>query len=481
MTVRMFPALLLPALLTGCGTVSNEAPPHEVVPLAIPSHASAIAVPISASLDDLQTIANRVVPATLATIDKEEPACLKVKIIGKISCHVVGTVKRGQITVGGKGNELLLVMPVAAEVHVERFAHVLKETATAAAIATATVKLDAIGDWQPQPRVHIEYRWMKKPGVDFLGQRLTFANKADPALKKLIKRLEAELPREIGKLHPREKLATAWAKAFTALSINRTNPPVWLRLSPQQLRFRRYHIEKGQLTLELGAMALTETFVGKRPPDPMPTPLPAPAPRAISPDLGFRFYLPVVADYAVLEPVLTKALKKIEKKPISLPGIGLVKPEFGKVSLYPTRNGRLAIGLEIEVATPERWIDAHGTIWATAKPFNLPGSQRVELRDLQIAGASDSSVFKLLLAVAQDPTVQAEIGKALSQNFAKDYSKVLGKAGAAISEKRLGAFILTTHIDSVKNGAVYPAGQGLFMPVEARGTAALRYAPVAGS
>ncbi|WP_353218262.1 DUF4403 family protein [Sandarakinorhabdus sp.] len=477
----MFPAFLLPALLAGCGTASNEAPPHEVVPLAIPSHASAIAVPISASLRDLQTIANRVVPATLATIDKQELACVKVKIIGKISCHVVGTVKRGPITVGGNGNTLLLVMPVAAEVRVDHFAHVMKETATAAAIATATVKLDAIGDWQPKPRVHIEYRWTKKPGIDFLGQRLTFANKADPALQKLIKRLEADLPREIAKLHPRDKLAAAWAKAFTALSINRTNPPVWLRLSPQKLRFRRYHIENGRLTLELGAMALTETFVGQRPPDPVPIPLPAPAPRAVSPDLGFRFYMPVVADYAVLEPVLAKALNKLEKKPISLPGVGTVKPDFGKVSLYPTHNGRLAIGLEMKVATSERWIDARGTIWVTAKPFNRTGSQRVELRDLQIAGKSDSPVFQLLLAVVESPAVQAEIGKALSQNFAKDYSKVLGKAGAAISEKRLGAFILTTHIDSVENGAVYPAGQGLFMPVEARGTAALRYAPVAGS
>lgn len=481
MIVRAFLSFLLLLPLAACGSASNEAPPHDVKPLVIPAQASAIAVPISARLGDLETIANRVVPVTLASIDKQEPACLKVKLVGSIGCHIVGSVTRGPITLGGSGDELQLVMPVAAEVHVERFAHVLKETATATAVATVTVKLDSIGDWQPRPRIDIGYRWTKKPGIDFLGQRLTFANKADPALQKLIHRLEADLPREIGKLHPRDRLAGAWEKAFTSLSLNRANPPVWLRLSPQALRFRRYHIENGLLTLELGATALTETFVGPRPADPVATPLPAPAPRAIAPDTGFRFYLPVVADYAELEPVLAKALKKIGTKPISLPGIGLVEPDFGKVRLYPTSNGRLAIGLDMAVKTPGRWIDARGTVWVTAKPFNHPGSQRIELHDLQIAGQGDSPTFKLLLAVAQTPAVQAEIGMALSQNFARDYARLLGKAGAAIAEKRLGAFVLSARVDAVTNGIVYPAGQGLFMPVEAQGTATLRYAPLAGT
>jgi hypothetical protein len=476
MVRRLLPLLLL--LLAACGRVSNQPPPRDVTPLAIPSQASAIAVPISARLADLQTIANRSVPKTLASIDKREPACVKLKVIGKISCHILGTVTRGPITVGGKGDELQLVMPVTAVVRVERFAHVIKETATAAAVATATISLDSIGNWQPRARVRIVYRWTKKPGVDFLGQRITFTNKADPALQKLIRTLETELPREIGKLHPQEKLAGAWAKAFTSLSLNRENPPVWLRLTPQELRFRRYHIENGLLTLELGATALTETFVGQRPDDPAPTPLPPPAPRQIAPDTGFRFYLPVVADYAELEPVLAKALDKLEKKPLTLPGIGPVEPDFGKVTLYPTANGRLAIGLDMAVKTPGRWIDARGTIWATAKPFNQRGSQRVQIHDLQIAGKGSGGGFQLMLAVARAPAVQAEIGKALSQNFASDYKKLLGKAGAAIAEKRLGDFVLTAQIDEVENGIVYPAGQGLFMPVAAQGIAALRYSPI---
>lgn len=69
--------------------------------------------------------------------------------------------------------------------------------------------------------------------------------------------------------------------------------------------------------------------------------------------------------------------------------------------------------------------------------------------------------------------VPAMLGKTSSQNFTKDYNKMLGKAGAAIAEKRLGDFVLSAHIDRVQNNIVYPAGQGLFMPVAAEGTATL--------
>ena len=74
--------------------------------------------------------------------------------------------------------------------------------------------------------------------------------------------------------------------------------------------------------------------------------------------------------------------------------------------------------------------------------------------------------------------VPAMLGKILSQNFARDYHELLDMAGAAIAEKRLGDFVLSAHIDRVQNNIVYPAGQGLFLPVAAKGTAALRYAPL---
>jgi hypothetical protein len=469
----------LALLLAGCGRESsNPAPPRVTAPADIPVGSSAIAVPISARIVDLERLVNGEVPKTLVTIDEIKPACLKLPVIGKVSCQLQGAVTRGPIRISGDGDMLTLTMPVDATISAKHIGKVIKsETATAAAEVVAHARLSSIGEWQPDAKVDIDYRWTRKPGVDFLGQRITFAGRADPELARLIAKLEARVPAHIAKLHPRDRLAKAWSQGFMSIKLNDHNPPVWLRLTPQKLRFRRYHVENGVITLELGATAMTETFVGERPADPTPTPLPPPAPFQIAPDTGFRFHIPVIADYAELEPVLARALGKLEKKPIALPQIGDVQPRFGKVTMYPTTGGRLAIGLDIRVDTPGRWIDPRGTVWVTGQPYNVPGTQRVHVRDLQIAGQPDSASFRVLLAVAQSDAVREALGNALSQDFARDYDRILAKAGDAIANKRLGDFILTTTIADVTNGVIYPAGQGLYMPVDAVGTAALRFDP----
>lgn len=478
--MRQAGAVLLALALAACGRdSSNPAPPRVTAPIDIKVEASSIAVPISARLSDLQRLAEREVPRTLVSIDEARPDCASVKVIKrvKISCRLVGQVTRGPIRVAGSGNVLTITMPVAATVSARDVAKVINKTATAAAIATARVQLVSIGDWQPVVKSDISYVWTKKPGVDFLGQRITFAGKADPVLARLLRDIEAKLPREIAKLHPRDKLEEAWAKGFTSISINRDNPPVWMRVTPQQMEFRNYVIDRGRLTLNLGLMANVETFVGPRPEDVVPTPLPPPAKAAIAPASGFKFHLPVIADYAELEPVLERALAKLAKKPIELPGIGTVEPQFGNVTMYATKGSRLAIGLKLRAATPRRWIDARGQVWLTGQPYNEPGSKLVRVRDLRIEGEANSPSFRLLLAVVQSPTVSTALTDALSQNFSNDFDKLMAKADKAIAEKRLGNFILSARIDDVKNGVVYPAGQGLYMPVDATGTAALRLSP----
>ncbi|MEL0251434.1 MAG: DUF4403 family protein, partial [Novosphingobium sp.] len=182
-------------------------------------------------------------------------------------------------------------------------------------------------------KVDISYDWTDAPHVDFMGQRIDIADKADEKLRQVIAKLERDLPGELGKLHLREAVAKAWADAFTTVSLNRENPPVWMRITPRELRYGGYQVVGGKLRLRLGLQALTETFVGQRPADPKPAPLPNM--KLLEQSAGkLEFFLPVFADYRELEPVLMKALTKRSVRPFEVPGVGPVMAQFKAAEIY---------------------------------------------------------------------------------------------------------------------------------------------------
>jgi hypothetical protein len=228
--------------------------------------------------------------------------------------------------------------------------------------------------------------------------------------------------------------------------------------------------------MKLSADALTETFVGDRPSDPEPTPLPPPAARVGAE--GLRFFIPVLADYAQLEPVVERALAKLARKPVMVKGIGPVDAEFGKVTIYATEGGRLAVG--VKARAKARKVSLGGTkgeIWLTAIPYNDPNSQVVRIRDLKMTRKIDSRTVDLLISLFADETVVASIQQSLVHDFAPDYAKVLTAARKAIATRRQGDFLHNADVDKVTNGMIQVTGQGLFLPVTADGKARIFYRP----
>ena len=488
MSRRVRSLLVAPVLLVaGCShDVSAPAPPRVEGAPDFPLQTSTIVVPISASLDDVQTAIEQQTPKKLWSIDQQIDACVpakrvdlgigKLKILPKLGCRVVGQVVRGPLTLGGAGDRLTITMPVHATIAAQKVGGIVSKTATGDAIVHAVAHLSIVGNWNPSAKVTIDYDWTTPPGIDFLGKRIEFASKADARLKPVIAGLERSLPRELAKLNLRAKLADAWRQSFTSIMLNRDKPPAWMRITPKRLGFGGYHIDGRTLDLLLSADALTETFVGNRPADPAVTPLPPPA-RAIG-RRGLNFFIPVLADYAQLEPVVQRTLVKRARKGIVLDGIGPVDVQFGKVTIYATTGGHIAVGVQAKAkAQNHSLLSTKGEIWLTAVPFNTPNSQLVQARDVTIASNTDSHITNLLVSVFNDTSVRESIRDGLRHDFAPDYAKVLGSARKAIGEKREGDFVLSADVTKVENGTLAVTGQGLFMPVRAYGQASIAYRP----
>lgn len=477
----------VPLLLTGCShSVHSPAPARIDTAPDFPLQTSSIVVPISGSLDDLQRALEAQTPQKLWSIDKQLDQCVapkridlgiaRVKVLPKLGCHIVGDVRRGRLILGGSGDRLTITMPIHATIAANNLGGLVSKTATGDAVIHAVARLSIVGNWSPGAKVAIAYDWTTPPGIDFLGKRIEFASKADARLKPVIAGLEQSLPRELNKLNLRAKLASAWKQGFTSILLNRERPPAWMRITPKRLGFGGYRVDRRKLVLTLSADALTETFVGNRPVDPVATPLPPPAPTVGK--RGLNFFIPVLADYAQLEPVVRRALLKRAQKGISLAGIGPVDVEFGKVTVYATTGGHLAVGVVAKAkARNATLITTKGEVWLTAIPYNVPNSQLVRVRDVTIATDTDSSITNLLVALFKDGSIRDSIAQGLSHDFAPDYAKVLVAARKAIGAKREGDFLLSADVTKVENGTLAVTGKGLFMPVHAAGQATITYSP----
>ncbi len=483
-------ALVAGACLALSGCKSGEAggpPPRASDTIAVPAQDSVIAVPVTADLAGLARQLEREIPRQLWTIDERDQVCvpserIKVAFVRlktpTLRCDITGTVTRGALTLSGRGQDIVVTMPIRAVVRARDIGGILKqETATADARVNAVARLSLDRRWNPRATIDIEYDWTDAPHVDFLGQRIEFTNAADSKLKGIVARLERTLPRELAKLNLRADIDRLWGQAFTSLQLNRANPAVWMRITPQQLQYGGYSVNGRRLELRLGMRARTETFVGDRPADPARTPLPPLARLAEEPG-KLMFFIPVIADYDELEPVIARALVKRSARPFDVPGLGPIEAKFGRVEAYGATRGRVAVG--VEFSATQRGGDlgsARGKVWLTAVPANEAGSREVGFSQVRITGDTDRADADLLLALANSPGFAQTIGNALAQNFERDYDELMGKVATAIESKREGDLLIRARIEDVRTGELKAAGQGLYLPVWGTGTADIRLAP----
>lgn len=480
-------ALASTLALTACKRDRHEPPPRAHDAFAIDPQPSLITVPVQADLGNLAAAIEREIPRTLWTIDKPDQTCVPSKKVDlgiatlktpDLKCRIVGEVTRGPMTFAGRGKEIRLAMPLHAVVRAEDIGGVLKrETGTADAMAHAVIRITLAQDWTPRGTVDIDYDWTNAPHIEFLGQRIDFTEQADRKLAPVIARLERELPGQLGRLELRRQVERAWASAFTTLPLNRENPPVWMRVSPKELQYGGYELTGKRLVMQLGVKAVTETFVGKRPADPAPTPLPPVRPLAT--EVGrLAFFIPVVADYRELEPVLMKALRKRSARPFRVPGAGPVRAEFHKAVIYGTTGGRIAVGVNFTARDEAGELGStKGTVWMTGLPVNAENSRRIAFERFEVSGTTDMTGGDLILRLANTPGMSTTIAAALAQNFEKDYGELLGKIGRAIDEKREGGLIIKAKVERTRTGRIKAAGQGLYLPVWADGKATITVAP----
>lgn len=471
--------LLAPAGCSSASGSTDDAPPRADDPIVFPDEPSQIAVDLAVDLAQIETALESEVPRQLWQIDRPKSECVSSKKVDlaivevkspKIECRIIGKVTRGRLRVSGSGDRLVVRVPVTGTIMARDVAGIFKgETATGAAEVTLALKLDLRPDWTLASTTRLQYRWTREPGIDFLGQRITFTSEADKELAPVKRDVERIIARELAKLPLRQTAQDGWREAHAVLSLNERNPAVWGKLTPQQFRFGGYEVSGRKLVLRLGMDATFHTFIGMKPEADPAKDLPPLAPRSEKATRSFM-HIPVIANYDVLEPVIAEALAKRAARPFVIKDYGSIKAQFGNVEVYGTGKGRIAVGADFSAVSDLAAVGkAKGQIWLTARPVNDPGSRKVRFTDVVISGATDITGESMLFALANTPDFQSAIGDALAQNFEDDFAKLRGKIDRALQRREGRIADYSIVIDQVATGKLSAHGAGLYLPVEVAG------------
>jgi hypothetical protein len=466
--------------LVGCAEAAEApaAPPRADDPILFPNEPSVVAVDLGIDLAGLERELEADIPRQLWAITRKGELCVPPRKVDqalfkvktpKIKCDIDGEVRRGKLQLAGRGRELVLRMPITTTLVARDIGGILeRETATAALDLRLGMTFDLNPDWRLRGDVAVDYAWSREPGIDFLGRRIVVTEKADEKLAPLKARIAARLERSLAQVRVRDAAERGWRAAHTVLELNHENPEVWGRITPQRFHYGGYRIAGQRMVLTLGLEGRLETFVGTRPGLPEPGPLP-PVERLDMRAGQAILKVPVVADYAVLEPVLARALAKRAARPFDLGEYGSVKATFSDVVIYGTTGNRIAVGITFDARSDlVEWKRARGRLWLTGKPVNAPDSRAVGFTDVAIDGETNLISEGLLLALANSAELKTTIADALAQNFERDFASLQAKIDRAVARRTDGPVDYSVRIDRISTGRLRAHGQGLYLPVEMR-------------
>ena len=476
---------------TWWGVVESYSAPHRTAE-AIPfqTQSSSFVIPVVMNLDDLQRRLNQDVPEVLASVDENRDGCvpatwvkvkwlfgLKTKATQAIDCNLKGQAVRGPITLGGNGKTLTITMPVSASITAKGRGEIgkhIQTTATGAITATANVQADIDENWNPSAIVSADYSWNNRIGVNVLGFRITFADKVDPQLRKMIEGFQKKIPEALARLTIKDHASKLWKNSFATLQVGK-DPNLWVKLTPEVVGYNGYSVSGRELKFSIMASGRTETYFGQQPAPAVATELPGL--KRDLPAKGLNVFVPVSVDYTTLANAAKSALKVGEEQSFEIPGRGNVKATFKDVVIHQTDGRRLAIGVTLDSNASVGFLNlskARGTVWFVADVNVDNLSKRAKVDRFEAHGKTDSATANILTSILNLPAVNRALLNCLQYDFSAKYSDAIRQVEDGINRQVSSDLRLAGKIDGIEVESIVAGPGALIANVSAKGQAEIR-------
>lgn len=457
--------LLLFLLACRCGDDRAGAPSRTPgQPIEDPPDPSALVVPLSLPLADLERILDGELPTVL--VDQKDTPTKQDGSSKRLLDIRVERLGRPELS-GLSDGRVRLVLPLAANIR----AHKGKGkgvVVTAAMRVAADIDMGIVEDWVLDPDLALSYEWLENPKLEIAGVKLGIKNKVD-------KRLEPKLPEIAAKvedaLRESDKLRTKVAEVWEKLGQpHRTkgDPPGWFAIQPDTVYLSRLTADATDLHLSVGLKGAAALGLGDPPPlEALPLPAISPPPPGAA---GLRLPIDIGLAWDDLSKLASAELAKQQAEPIEAEGVAIDLSLLDGVRIYPSGD-RIAIGLDY-THEGDLWT-SDGTAWLLAEPLLDAKARSLRLDNFDYT----VDTWDLAVDAANADVVRDAVRDALAERLVFDYGsridEVLEKTNARLRELDLpkGGGTLNAHIRNVEVRGVTLLDEALLVRTHVTGSA----------
>lgn len=351
-----------------------------------------------------------------------------VKFDVKAGTRYEGVVRRGELSVTGSGNTVVVALPVQVSGNGgfrgdgARMLGLQAKNFRAALILRVRLTVDVNSDWTPAIAATPELEWTQSPSVEIVSRAwIDIRNHVDKPLREQLNGMAANIREAI----PADIIKREVGKAWRIYSISMEKAvgfDAWAHIVPTEIGTSGVKIENDHISVGVSLKALTEVSTKASPNAELP-PLPALVRQPAAPG-HLSVALPVRADYARIQAAV---LAQVRDKAFSadVPG-GKAKVVVKDVDIYPSEDN-IAIGLSFEATLPGRLFDVAGKVFLTGKPFVENDGTVIRLADVAFARRLDNELWSVASVIFEQ-----EIKKAVEDAARVDLEPEIAKASEAL-------------------------------------------------
>ena len=269
--------------------------------------------------------------------------------------------------------------------------------------AYAELAVDVDGNWCPVINSHVDIDWRNNLTLEIIGGvTLDIRGAIGPKISEGLAQIPDLIRQQITCDTIRVPVQREW-KTRQFVFAGPEGKQVGVVLTPRRAFFSGVQVDDAGFTVALGLSGTSkmefpavENFA--------PVQLPLPALERV-PGTGNRLALalPVAVKYSALQDVLRGYARTSLAAVEGDTPLGRAKGTVTDITVFPAGEGRLCLGVKVDVKFERRWLDVKGWVWVLVEPTYNERSQIIALKKASLTRELDNSLYSAVTALFKTP------------------------------------------------------------------------------